>query len=222
MPANMRYKQNGSATYIQDNSVTYKQPIPINEEVILNPKKFIMSKTDPQGIIKYCNDYFIKINGYEKDELIGSPHNIIRHPDMPKIIFKLMWGRLENRKKLYALIKNLTKNGKYYWVITKFDIKIKKKTKEPIEYIAYRKAAPRQAVEEIKQLYKKLVEIEKQRGIKGSEKYLRGFLEEREQTYDEYINEITLNNKYLKFWFKAMKKFFSSKNYDKISQDRLG
>jgi PAS domain S-box-containing protein len=181
-----------------------------------------MSKTDPQGIIKYCNDYFIKINGYEKDELIGSPHNIIRHPDMPKVIFKLLWDRLRKRKKLYTLVKNLTKNGNYYWVMTQFDTKTKNKTKEPIEYIAYRKAAPKQAIIQIEQLYKKLVEIEKERGIKGSEKYLRGFLEEREQTYDEFIDEITLKNKHIKFWFKSMKKFFSSINYDKISQDRLG
>jgi len=220
MPANIDYDQNKSL-YTQDNSTGFKKPIPINEEIKLNPKKFIMSKTDPKGIIKYCNNYFIKINGYEKDQLIGNSHNIIRHPDMPKIIFKLIWSRLEKKKKIYALIKNLSKTGKYYWVMTKLDVKTEKTTKLPERYIAYRKAAPKQAVEKIIPLYKKLVEIEAKRGIKGSEKYLRGFLEEREQTYDEYINDITNNNKYLKFWFKSMKKFFLLKNFENIEHDRL-
>jgi len=223
MPANMKYNETDTTSYMQVNSTKYQTPIPIDEEIELNPKKFIMSKTDTEGIITYCNNYFQQISGYNKEELIGSSHNIIRHPDMPKIIFKLIWSRLKNKKKICAIVKNLTKDGKYYWVMTSLDTKINKTTKEPIEYIAYRKSAPKKAVGELQKLYEKLLEIEKQLGIKGSEKYLRGFLDERGQTYDEYINDITLNNKYLKFWFKLMKNFFSltSGNKNDLIKDRL-
>ncbi|MEJ2469266.1 MAG: PAS domain S-box protein, partial [Campylobacterales bacterium] len=68
-------------------------PQPVDEEIKLDPKKYIVSKTDPKGIIEYGNDYFVEISGYKESELIGQPHNIIRHPDMPKVVFKLMWDR---------------------------------------------------------------------------------------------------------------------------------
>ncbi len=186
------------------------RPEPINKEIEIDPKRYIMSKTDAKGVIEYGNEYFVEISGYKECEIVGQPHNIIRHPDMPKIIFKLMWDRLENRKNIYALVKNLAKSGRYYWVMTDFDIKIDKATNETIGYFAYRRTAPKQAVKQIEKLYAKLVEIEKERGMAGSEKYLMGFLEERGQTYDQYIDEITKNNGFMKLWFKAMKKFFSS------------
>ncbi|MEJ2500674.1 MAG: PAS domain S-box protein, partial [Campylobacterales bacterium] len=62
-------------------------PQPVDEEIKLDPKKYIVSKTDPKGIIEYGNDYFVEISGYKESELIGQPHNIIRHPDMPKVVF---------------------------------------------------------------------------------------------------------------------------------------
>ena len=197
------------------------KPDPIDKEIELDPKRYIMSKTDPKGIIEYGNEYFVEISGYKESELIGRPHNIIRHPDMPKIVFKLMWDRLENRKNIYALVKNLAKSGRYYWVMTDFDVKINKSTNETISYFAYRRAAPRHAVKQIEKVYAKLVEIEEERGMEGSEKYLLGFLEERGQTYDQYIDEITKNNGFVKLWFKAMKKFFSSQNHDRRDQDGL-
>jgi len=185
------------------------KPDPIDKEIELDPKRYIMSKTDPRGIIEYGNEYFVEISGYKESELIGRPHNMIRHPDMPKIIFKLMWDRLENRKNIYAIVKNLAKSGRHYWVMTDFDLKINKSTNEVVGYFAYRRAAPKHAIKQAEKLYAKLVEIEKERGMEGSEKYLLGFLEERGQTYDQFIDDITKNNGLVKLWFKAMKKFFS-------------
>ncbi len=182
----------------------------LDEEIILNPKKYILSKTDTKGIIEYGNDYFVEISGYREDELIGQPHNVIRHPDMPKVIFKLLWQRIQSRDNIVAVVKNLSKDGRYYWVMTEFEIKIDKITNEITGYFAYRKAAPRKAIEKIAPLYKKLLDIEKVGGVEGSQKYLAALLEAENKTYDKFIDDITgRNSGMMKLWFMAMKKFFS-------------
>ncbi len=184
------------------------RPVPIDEEIILDPKRYIVSKTDPKGVIEYGNDYFVEISGYTETELIGTPHNIIRHPDMPKIVFKMMWDRIKNRQNIMAVVKNLAKDGRYYWVVTEFETKVDPITNEIVGYTAFRKAAPREAIEAIEPLYKKLVEIEKVGGMEASEKYLRGIFEEKRVSYDEYINDIVGNKGIFKAFFKIMKKMF--------------
>lgn len=80
-------------------------------------RSFIVSKTDAQGIITYVNDEFCKISGYTKDELLGKPHNIVRHPDTPKETFKSMWHAIKNLKQPWlGELQNLNKNGTSYWV----------------------------------------------------------------------------------------------------------
>jgi PAS domain S-box-containing protein len=78
--------------------------------------KFIVSKTDTRGIITYANPVFIEISGYEEDELIGANHNIVRHPDMPRTIFKLLWDTIQKGDGIFAYVKNMAKDGSYYWV----------------------------------------------------------------------------------------------------------
>ncbi len=185
-----------------------KRPKPLNRERVLDPKRYIVSKTDPKGVITYGNDYFVEISGYTEAELIGQPHNIIRHPDMPKIAFKLMWDRIKKGENFIAVVKNLAKDGSYYWVVTDFEAKMDPLTNEPVGYTAFRKAAPKSAVEAIEPIYKKLVEIEKNSGMEGSEAYLKGFLEEQGKTYDDFINEIVGNKGIFKMFFTAMKKLF--------------
>ncbi len=181
----------------------------IDEEIMLNPKKYILSKTDTRGIIEYGNDYFVEISGYKENELIGQPHSIIRHPDMPKVIFKLLWQRIKSHENIIAIVKNRAKDGRYYWVITDFEIKTDKITNKVTGYFAYRKAAPRSAIEQIEPLYKKLVDIESTSGVEGSLKYLVALLESQNKTYDQFIDEIAGRNSMMKMWFSAMKKFFS-------------
>ena len=186
-----------------------KRPEPKNNEIKLSTKRYIVSKTDPKGIIEYGNDYFVEISGYSEAELIGQPHSIIRHPDMPKIVFKMMWDRIQHNENIMAVVKNLAKDGSYYWVVTEFEAKIDPITNEIISYTAFRKAAPKKAVETIEPIYKKLIEIEKEGGMEASEKYLRGFLEEKEISYDDFINQLVENKGVFKFFFNAMKKLFS-------------
>lgn len=85
-------------------------------ETIVPRDELIISRTNLSGIITYANDMFSKISGYENDELIGKPHNWVRHPDMPKAVFKELWTELENTSKWSGYVKNLRKDSGYYWV----------------------------------------------------------------------------------------------------------
>lgn len=78
--------------------------------------ELIVSRTDLKGVITYVNDTFAQISGYEENELVGKPHNIVRHPDMPKSVFKNLWDTIKKEKTWSGYIKNLRKDGGYYWV----------------------------------------------------------------------------------------------------------
>jgi aerotaxis receptor len=78
--------------------------------------ELIISRTDLKGVISYVNDTFAQISGYDSDELIGKPHNIIRHPDMPSALFKEMWDTLQSGNKWSGFVKNMRKDGGFYWV----------------------------------------------------------------------------------------------------------
>jgi PAS domain S-box-containing protein len=184
-------------------------PEPINNEIKLSQKRYIVSKTDAKGIIEYGNDYFVEISGYSEAELIGKPHSIVRHPDMPRIAFKLMWDRIKQGKNFMAIVKNLAKDGSYYWVVTDFEPKIDPITNEIISHTAFRKAAPQKAIDTMIPIYAKLLDIEKEGGMEASEKYLRGFLEENNTTYDDFVNDLVGNSGLFKVFFAAMKKMFS-------------
>jgi len=186
-----------------------KRPTPKNNEIKLSTSRYIVSKTDPKGIITYANDYFMEISGYSEAELIGQPHSMIRHPDMPKIVFKMMWDRINKTQNIMAVVKNLAKDGSYYWVVTEFEPKLDPITNEIISHTAFRKAAPPKAVEAIIPIYKKLIEIEKEGGMEASEKFLRYFFKEKNTTYDNFINELVQNKGLFKIFFTAMKKIFS-------------
>ena len=82
-------------------------------------KSAIISKTDINGIITYANNKFCEVSGYSYDELIGKNHNIIRHPNMPSSVFEEMWSTIKNAKNWGGIIKNLRKDGQYYWSYTK-------------------------------------------------------------------------------------------------------
>ena len=188
-----------------------ERPTPINEPVKLDKYKYIMSRTDTKGTIEFGNDYFFEISGYTPNELIGKPHNTIRHPDMPKVIFKLMWDRLKQGKNIFAVVKNMAKDGRYYWVTTKFEIKKDSLDNSIKSYMAYRQAARPQVVAAISKLYDELLDIEKSGGIEASEKYLSGYLDSKRLTYDEFIDDLIGNKGAFKLFFNAMAKMFGGK-----------
>ncbi len=94
-----------------------QKPIPIDEEYTFG-KGLIISSADTEGTITYVNRMFCEIAGYSKNELINKSHNIIRHPSMPKIIFERLWKTIKEGKEWTGIVKNLRKDGRYYWVYT--------------------------------------------------------------------------------------------------------
>ncbi|MDD5359510.1 MAG: PAS domain-containing protein [Sulfurovaceae bacterium] len=115
----------------------------------------IVSSTDLNGIITYANRKFCEISGYDKDELIGSNHNIIRHPDMPHEIFKQAWDVLMEGKEWSGVIKNLRKDGKFYWVYS--HIMPIMKNGQPIGYSAARRPPMESELNEAKELYRDMI-----------------------------------------------------------------
>ncbi len=101
--------------YHKDIEILCKQKI-LNEYKDAVDDSSIVSKTDTRGIITFVNDRFCEISGYSKEELIGKPHNIVRHPDMPSSIFKEIWETISSKKRWNGKVKNLKKDGSYYWV----------------------------------------------------------------------------------------------------------
>ena len=168
--------------------IKFIRPKPINNEIILDPSKVIMSKTDYKGVIQYANEYFMTICGYEEYELMGKPHNVIRHPDMPKVIFKFMWERLHKGENIYAIVKNLAKDGSYYWVMTTFETTYDEDG-DILAHYARRKAVPIEARKTFEDLYKRIIKIENQ-NEEVAEKYFYGFIEDSGKTYDELFLSI--------------------------------
>ena len=163
-----------------------KHPTPIDRAIKLDPSQVIMSKMDSGGIIEYANDYFMEICGYEVYELMGKSIDVLRHPDMPEVIVKLIWERLNKGENIHALVKNIAKDGSFYWMLTNFKTKYNKDGSIQSHY-ANRKAAPNDAIFQIEKLYKILLGIEKGKGSEIAEKYFQGLLEEKQQTYDAFI-----------------------------------
>jgi aerotaxis receptor len=86
------------------------------KEYVLKNDDFLVSQTDSKGKILFANDDFCKVAGYSLEELVGKPHNVVRHRDMPKAAFKDLWETIKNGKVWHGYVKNMTKDGGYYWV----------------------------------------------------------------------------------------------------------
>jgi aerotaxis receptor len=137
-----------------------KRPEPIDEEYKFS-NGLIVSSTDLKGIITYANRKFCEIAGYTKEELTGKNHNIIRHPDMPKAAFKELWDTIQAGKEWAGLVKNLRKDGKYYWVYSHI-APVFSNDGEIIGYTAVRRPAAESEVKECIPLYRQLLEKENQ------------------------------------------------------------
>lgn len=123
---------------------------------------------------------------YSEAELIGAPHNIIRHPDMPRIVYKLLWERIQNKEEIFAFVKNLSADGGYYWVFTNVTASLDNRG-TIIGYYSVRRKASESGIEAVTPLYKKLCELERSGDMEASGKYLNEFLREKELSYDELI-----------------------------------
>lgn len=161
------------------------------KEVFFGEDELIVSKTDEKGIITYANDVFLKVAGYTEEEVIGKPHNYIRHPDMPKCVFKLLWDTIKQGKEIFAYVVNRAKNGDHYWVFAHVTPSYDKSGKI-IGYHSNRRVPKRDAVKTMEGLYKALAAEEKKHstsraGVESATNVLLGILKDKGVSYDEFI-----------------------------------
>ncbi len=133
---------------------------PTNVERQMRENDFIVSKTDTKGIITYGNPIFIEFSGYTEAELIGAPHNIIRHPDMPRSAFKLAWDTIQSGNEFFAYVKNMSKDGGFYWVFTHISPDLDNSGRI-VGYTSVRRCPKRSALEKIEPVYRQMVQAEK-------------------------------------------------------------
>lgn len=168
-----------------------KRPItPTGVERVMRENDFIVSMTDPKGRITYGNRIFIEFSGYSEKELLGSQHNIVRHPDMPRAVFKLLWDKIQAKEECFAYVKNMSKDGGFYWVFTNVT-----PTFDPAGaitgYFSVRRKPKLSGIEAVTPLYAAMLEAEEKAGpanaIEASTKLLMDVLKEKGMSYDELV-----------------------------------
>ncbi len=168
--------------------------VPTGQERFFKEDEIIVSKTDPKGIITYANRVFLDIAGYKEQEVVGKPHSIIRHPDMPGGVFKLMWERIQAGHEIFAYVINLAKNGDHYWVLAhvtpSFDGAGSIKG-----YHSNRRVPEKRLLPGVKTFYADLLaeerkHSERRAGIQASYNIVMRILEKKGLTYDEYIHTL--------------------------------
>ena len=168
------------------------KPTPTDVEHEVTSVDMIVSKADEAGNITYTNPIFMKISGYTQGELLDQPHSILRHPDMPKVIFKYLWDNLKAGKDVNAFVKNLCKDGGFYWVCAQ--VRVANNPDGSFRnYVSTRKQMSEGARKVIEPLYAKLLEIEKSDGVEASEKALMDWLAENGQspeTFNKYMCDL--------------------------------
>ena len=147
---------------------------------------FIVSKTDLKGRITYTNKIFMDMAEYTEEELLGKPHSIIRHPDMPKAVFRYLWDTIEKKEEVFAFVINKTKDGNAYWVYANVTASLDDNGKL-IGYYSVRRRPNPKALDIVIPLYKKMIEVEKSSGVDASFKVLTDILQEKGVGYDELI-----------------------------------
>lgn len=164
--------------------------VPNGKEKVMRENDFIVSKTDTKGIITYGNRIFIEFSGYDENELIGIQHNIIRHPDMPRAVFKLLWDTIAQGKEISAYVKNMAKDGSFYWVFANVTPDFDERGNIS-GYFSVRRKPKAEAVKVVSGLYQAMLEAEQKAGardaIAASTKILVNLLTEKNISYDELI-----------------------------------
>lgn len=158
-------------------------------EKVIKSDDFIVSKTDTRGNITYCNEIFMDMAGLTEKELLGKPHNIVRHKDTPKAVFKLLWERVQSGEEIFAYVINSSADGGYYWVYANITPSYDQ-SGNIIGYYSVRIKPCQNGLSIIKPIYQKMVELESNGGTDASMSYLTKLLEEKGVNYDEFIISI--------------------------------
>ena len=168
-----------------------------NQERFFGDDEIIVSKTDLTGHITYANKIFLSIADFQEDEVLGQPHSLIRHPHMPRAIFKLLWETLEKKHEIFAYVKNRAKNGDHYWVIAHVTPS-KNAAGQIIGYHSNRRVPDKSVLDEtIIPLYQDLQKSEQEEnrkeGLERSYQKLTAMLRNKGLEYDEFIANVMKN-----------------------------
>lgn len=157
------------------------KPTPQDKEAQFKVNELFFSITDLRGIILTGNDVFTRVSGYEREEIIAKPHSIIRHPDMPRTVFKLLWDTIQAGKPIVAYVKNMAKDGSYYWVMAcVFPLKDR--------YLSIRFKPTSPVFGLVQEVYKKMLAEEKVSGMEGAAALLMKILGEKGfHSYEEFM-----------------------------------
>ena len=159
--------------------------VPTDIEHEVKSVDIVVSKGDAEGNITYANPIFFKLAGYSQGELLEQPHSIIRHPDMPKVIFKFLWDNLKSGKDVKTFVKNLCKDGGFYWVFA--HVRVATNPDGSFRnYVSTRKGMSPGARAIIESLYRQLSEAENIGGIDDSLSILEAFLKEQGGSLDTF------------------------------------
>lgn len=168
---------------------------PSGKERLFKPEELIVSKTDLKGRITYANEVFLRLSDYSEKEVLGQPHSMIRHPDMPRCVFKLLWDYISAGKEIFAYVINMGKNGDHYWVYAHvtptFDAQ-----HNVIGYHSNRRVAdPEILKNKIIPLYAELREIEestqnRKDGMQAASDALAKKLSDAGVAYDKFIQSL--------------------------------
>jgi PAS domain S-box-containing protein len=164
---------------------------PTGVERKLGEEEIIVSKTDTTGRITYVNQTLLKISDFTEEDLIGQQHSIVRHPDMPRSVFKLLWETVESGQEIFAYVVNLTKYGDHYWVFAHVTPSFGPDG-SIVGYHSNRRAPSQKGVESAQALYKVLLEEERRhadrrKGMLSATELLQSLLADQHKEYDEFV-----------------------------------
>lgn len=168
---------------------------PSGVERTFDADELIVTKTDPRGVITYANDVFLRISALTEAGTIGQPHNLIRHPDMPRAVFQLLWDTLEERREIFAYVLNLAADGAHYWVFAHVTPSFGADGRL-VGYHSTRRRPEPAAVAAVSRLYQRIRAAERgqagaREALRAGGDLLREILAGRAQTYDELVWELT-------------------------------
>ncbi|MCW9014902.1 MAG: PAS domain-containing protein [Gammaproteobacteria bacterium] len=163
---------------------------PINREIVMRDDDFIVSKTSPKGLITYGNKIFIEFSGYTESELLGKQHNIVRHPDMPRAVFKLLWDTLNSGQEFNGYVKNLGKDGSFYWVFANVTPSYAADG-TLLGYYSVRRKPKKEALHIMQNLYRDMLAAEQRtdtkNAIAASTQLLTDLLISKDVSYEKFI-----------------------------------
>lgn len=165
--------------------------VPTGRERFFPEDEIIVSKTDLKGRITYVNQTFMTVADFTEEELLGQPHSIIRHPDMPRCVFKLLWDTLEARSEIFAFVKNMAKNGDHYWVLAHVTPTFGDR-RNVTGYHSNRRVPERKHVELFDGIYRELLAEEKRftdwrAGMESAGRLLEKMIAAKNMEYEEFV-----------------------------------